>query len=250
MATDVRHCHRGWCAARRPTVGMSVSTRASSPAPGQLLGQSCSLPAASSWLSVARSSIRAGFELVRPGQAGVLPAVLHAHAVEDAIGVLDLAALHPVEDVVGVREPGGASRLMAIAARPPERHETRIVSSGSKRSRRPRHEVRVEPPGEALLLGVPRRLWNAKGMLTAIGGWPDEDVLLRRADIEDPDAVGVRLPQVVGLLRGHVEPEGRLRAPWRSAGLTTAIVSSCGEDAGSASLDPAVRVWGGGGGSV
>jgi hypothetical protein len=93
--------------------------------------------------------------------------------------------------------------LIAIAARPPERHETRRVSS----SLHELDEVRVELPRESLLRVVPGVRQEGERDVRRHRRVAGEDPLLGRADVEDLHALGVRLPQVVGLLGGHVEPQ-------------------------------------------
>ena len=139
----------------------SCTPRESNPAPGRRCwptpaGSSCSTPRPSSaercWIPSGRSWLTASFMVVEierfigwsrrlpvphalgvhvvgPREAGVRPAVAPSLAVIGARRVVDLVALEPVDDVVGVGEPTSASALTAIALRPPERQVTRIWSA-------------------------------------------------------------------------------------------------------------------------
>ena len=151
-----------------------------------------------------------GVEVVRPRQAGHDPAVLATHAVEHAVVVVDAAAFHPVEDVVGV----GVSRRghhvdgHRRAATGPARDEDRV------RGREPLldafEELRVQRPGESALLLVPDVGHEGERDQRGHGCVSGEDPLLGSADIEDLHSLGVRLPHVVGFLRGDVELQLRL----------------------------------------
>ena len=128
---------------------------------------------------------------------------------------------------------------MAIAARPPERHETRIVSVGWAQRWTAGRNSGLSSQWNELRAASHTKLWKANGMLTAIGGWPTKTYSSGVRQSSNLTVVRVRLPHLIRLFGGDVQAQACLALlgnGWRGLSgnhlensLVTARLRSCAE---------------------
>ena len=132
------------------------------------------------------STMRAGSGVYCPRQPGIPPAVHHPLAVEDAPrGPSHEVALEAVGDVVDVLEARLRKRIDGHCTAPPERHITSNVSSGFAILRTRSTKSGSGRIGNCFLAASHSERLGSERHIPGHLGVPDEEVLLRRADVQD-----------------------------------------------------------------